>query len=100
MKRTQIQLDEASYELLRQKAHERRLSMAAVVREAVGQYLTEQPSRKRTLADFGIIGIAKGDQMDEYWPISENHDAYLGDALYEEYLEKAEEFDRLRQSRR
>ncbi len=95
MKRTQIQLDEASYELLRQKAHERRVSMAAVVREAVGQYLTEQPSRKRTLADFKSIGIAAVDDPDEYRPISENHDAYLGDALYEEIREKADEFARI-----
>ena len=95
MRRTQIQLDETSYELLRRKAHERRVSMAAVVREAVGQYLTEQPPRKRTLADFKSIGIAAIDDPEEYRPISENHDAYLGDALYEEIQEKAAEFRKL-----
>ncbi len=95
MKRTQVQLDETSYELLRRKAHERRISVAAVVREAVGQYLAEAPPRKRTLADFKIIGIANDEDPEEYRPISERHDEFLGDALYEEIQEKAREFRKL-----
>ncbi len=94
MKRTQVQLDETSYELLRRKAHERRVSVAAVVREAVGQYLAEAPPRKRTLADFKIMGIGRGEPS-EYSPVSENHDEFLGDALYEEIQEKAREFRKL-----
>ena len=92
MKRTQVQLDEASYELLRQKAHERRVSVAAVVREAVGQYLAEAPPRKRTLADFKFVGIAKGEHPDN---VSERHDEVLADALYEELQEKGREFARI-----
>ena len=92
MKRTQVQLDEASYELLRRKAHERRVSVAAVVREAVGQYLAEAPPRKRTLADFKFIGIAKDDEPDN---VSERHDEVLADALYEELQEKGREFARI-----
>ena len=93
MKRTQVQLDEKSYELLRRRAHERRVSVAAVVREAVGQYLAEAPRRKRTLADFGFIGIGRSDQSD-YAPVSERHDEALADAMYAEMQGKADQFSR------
>ena len=39
MKRTQVQLDETTYELTRQKAFAEGRSVSAVIREAVGQYL-------------------------------------------------------------
>ena len=54
MKRTQIQLDETIYELARQRAFSEGKSMAAVIREAVAQYLTAPSSRPLTLDDFSI----------------------------------------------
>lgn len=87
MRRTQIQLDEATYELLRQKAHERHVSLARVVREAVAQYLSGAPKRRLTLADFKFIGIgsAKPGGPTEW-----------GDIAYEEHREKADELRRMK----
>ena len=98
MRRTQIQLDEATYELLRQRAYEQRVSMARVVREAVAQYLAGGPKPRLKLSDFKFIGIASS-EPDSDVRVSERHDEVLGDLLYEEIREKAEELRRLRESR-
>ncbi|MCH7482857.1 MAG: ribbon-helix-helix protein, CopG family [Chloroflexi bacterium] len=98
MKRTQIQLDEATYELLRQKAHERHVSLARVVREAVAQYLTGAPKPRLKLSDFTFIGMGKGEPI-EGFSVAEHHDEVLGDLLYEEVREKADELRKLRESR-
>ena len=99
MRRTQVQLDEATYELLRQRAHEQRVSMAMVVREAVAQYLTGRPKRRLTLADFTFIGMGSV-EPGASGSVAEDHDAVLGDLLYEEVREKAEELRRLEEERR
>ncbi len=98
MRRTQIQLDEATYELLRQRAHERRVSVARVVREAVAQYLTGAPKRRLTLADFKWIGMGSADP-EPGRSVAEDHDAEWGDVVYEEIREKADELRRLEESR-
>ena len=98
MRRTQIQLDEATYELLRQKAHQRRVSLARLVREAVAQYLTGKPKPRLKLSDFKWIGI--GSDPEPGRSVAEDHDAVLGDLLYEEIREKADELRRLEEERR
>ena len=98
MIRTQIQLDEATYELLRQKAHERHVSLARVVRDAVAQYLTGAPKRRLTLADFKWIGMGSVDP-EPGRSVAEDHDAEWGDVVYEEIREKAEELRRLEEER-
>ena len=90
MKRTQIQLDEQTYQVLREKAHQRGVSMAHVVREALEQYLTGPPKRKLTLADFKFIAYGKSDP---------DAPTEYGDIVYEEMREKSEEFWRLREPR-
>ncbi len=98
MRRTQIQLDEATYELLRQKAHERHVSLARVVREAVAQYLTAAPKPRLTLADFKWIGMGSADP-EPGRSVAEDHDAKWGDVVYEEIRDKADELRRLEESR-
>ena len=98
MRRTQIQLDEATYQLLRQKAHERHVSLARVVREAVAQYLSGAPKRRLTLADFKWIGMGSADP-EPGRSVAEDHDAEWGDVVYEEIREKAEELRRLEEER-
>ena len=43
MIRTQIQLDETTYALAKQRAYAENKSLAAVVRDALTQYLTPHP---------------------------------------------------------
>ena len=77
MRRTQVQLDEATYELLRQRAHERRVSMAKVVREAVAQYLAGGPKPRKKLSDFKFIGMGSAEPGLQR-SVSEDHDAEWG----------------------
>ncbi len=79
MKRTQIQLDEETYRKLREEAHARQTSMAALVREAVRAQLGLGPKHKR-LEDFTFVGSGRSKQGN-LAPVSERHDEALTQAL-------------------
>ena len=80
MKRTQIQLDEPTYKLARQKAFDEGVSMASVVREALRQYLTSDQPYTPTIEDLGFVGIGRSEQGD-LMPVSERHDEALAEAI-------------------
>jgi hypothetical protein len=79
MKRTQVQLDEETYQKLREEAQVQRTSMAALIREAVrahlGLSLSPKP-KKRRLEDFTFVGSGRSEQGD-LEPVSERHDEAL-----------------------
>lgn len=76
MIRMQIQFEEEQAKRLRALAAARRLSIAAIVREAVDAYrpstLTEDEKWKRALAVLGKFSSGVGD-------LSVNHDGYFGE---------------------
>lgn len=77
MKRTQIQLDEPTYERLRHRAFEQGRSMSAVARDILSEALgVHRPPRRLTLADFPWIGMGASDDSD-LAPVSERHDEAL-----------------------
>ena len=80
MRRTQIQLDDHLYELTRQRAFAEGTSMAAVVREAVAQYVAAPAKRPDSLESFSFIGSGRS-QPGGPQPLSERHD----DALAEDF---------------
>ena len=82
MKRTQIQLEQSAYKLLKNRAHAENRSMASVIRDAVDAYLEmpKHPKRKLKLSDFSFIGSGRSDDKGPK-PLSVYHD----DALYEIY---------------
>lgn len=82
MRRTQVQLDEATYHVVRAKAFERGVSMAALIREMLQQQLATKPPRRRRLEDFTFIGSGRSEPsgLD---PISERHD----EALAEDFMQ-------------
>ena len=80
MKRTQVQLDDVTYQLLRRKAFEGGTSLAALIREAVKHYLEMGPARRRRMEDFTFIGSGRSPKS-KLDPISERHD----EALAEDY---------------
>ena len=80
MRRTQIQLDEPLYELTKQRAFAEGKSMAAVVREAVAQYVVTPSKRPDSLASFSFIGSGQSAPGSPQ-PLSERHD----DALAEDF---------------
>lgn len=82
MKRTQVQLDEATYEALRRQSYEERRSMSALIRDLVARSMGTTPrrSRPRHLAQFPFIGAGRSKQG-RLSPVSERHDEALADAL-------------------
>lgn len=76
MVRTQILLDEETYEALRRRAFEEHRPLAAVVRELLAQGLQGRRPRKSRRAGYGFtfVGMIKRDEAD----VSERHDEYLG----------------------
>lgn len=82
MKRTQVQLEDEAFEALRQKAFTTGRSLAAVVREAVNQYLGRAPAKKRKLRFEDLTWLRSG-RSEGSGPgdIGERHDDYLPDAF-------------------
>ena len=80
MKRTQIQLDESTYRLARQRAFDEGVSMASVVREALRQYLVPEGDEVPTIEALGFVGVGRSEQG-SLSPVSERHDEALGDAF-------------------
>lgn len=84
MKRTQIQLDERTYETLRRRAFEKGCSFSALVRELLTHSLgTSRTKRRLTIKDFTFIGAGRSRQG-RLSPVSERHDEALEEALREE----------------
>lgn len=79
MKLTQVQLDEATYETLRQKAFEKGISMSALLREIVREYWGRGKPRKWTLEDFTFVASG-GSEQGDLAPVSEHHDEALVEA--------------------
>ena len=77
MKRTQIQLDEEVYELLRHRAFKEKKSIAGVIREIVKEDIS-QPDRHRSFSvnDFAFIDAGRSKQG-RLKPVSERHDEAL-----------------------
>ena len=73
MIRTQIQLDDQTYEALRQKAFAERKSLSAVVRELLSRALGSQTRKARR--KFTFVGMVRGRKKD----VSARHDDYLGE---------------------
>ncbi len=78
MRRTQIQLDEPTYEMARRRAFSEGKSMAAVVREALTQYLGPSAEGPLTIDSFTFIGSGRSKPEDPR-PLSERHDEALAD---------------------
>ena len=83
MKRTQIQLDEETYSIVKRLAYERGRSFSSVVRETLARSLTGGGGKRRTSSrQFPFVGAGRSVQRGRR-PVSERHDAALADALLE-----------------
>ena len=80
MRRTQIQLDEQTYQLARRRAYQQGKSLSAVVRETLAEAFGREPARRLALKDFTSIGIGRSRQG-SLAPVSERHDEALIEAL-------------------
>ena len=78
MKRTQLQLDEATYEAVRSTAFERGVSMAAVIRESLRQYLAIDTEPAWKLDDLTFVGAGRSYRTG-LEPVSERHDEALAE---------------------
>ncbi len=81
MRRTQIQLDEPTYEALRRRAFEEKRSLSAIIRRLLAEALEgERPRRRGSLKKFASVGAGHSRQG-RLSPVSERHDEALADAL-------------------
>lgn len=79
MTRTQLQLDDDTYEALRRRAYQERKSLSAVARELLREGLGfSKPTESQGLEEFTFIGAGNSGRSD----ISVNHD----EALAEDFL--------------
>ncbi|MFH0788420.1 MAG: hypothetical protein V2B13_12505 [Pseudomonadota bacterium] len=81
MKRAQIQLEEETFEVLRQRAFQEKKSIAGVIRELIHREIT-LPAQQKPLSikDFRFIGAGKSRQG-SLEPVSERHDQALVEAF-------------------
>ena len=82
MRRTQIQLDEETYQLARRRAYQQGKSLSAVVRETLADAFGREPARRLALKDFKSVGIGRSRQR-ALAPVSERHDEALSEAVAE-----------------
>lgn len=81
MKRAQIQLEEATFELLRQRAFQEKKSIAGLIRELIHKEMTIPAQQKpMALKTFRFIGAGKSLQG-SLKPVSERHDQALEEAF-------------------
>lgn len=82
MKRTQLQLDESTYEALRERAYKEGRSLSAVAREILSRALEERPVKRslRREKEFPFIASGASSQGD-LAPVSERHDEALSEAF-------------------
>ena len=78
MRRTQVQLDEATYEFVQRRALSEGKSVAAVIREALEQRPTPPIHRRMTVDDFTFIGSGRSKPTAPH-PLSERHDEALAE---------------------
>ena len=82
MKRTQIQLDDATYEAVRRRAFDEGRSMASVVRESLARtFGTAVPEGRKTIKDFSFVGIGSDPNPPEGAPVSVEHDRWYAEAV-------------------
>ena len=82
MIRMQIQLDETTYTLAKQRACAESKSLAEVVRDALDQYLTPSANQSAGLKGFTFIGSGQSSPGTPQ-PLSERHDEALGHEMHE-----------------
>jgi len=92
MRRTQIYLDEDVDERLRRTARQRGQSAAALIRDAVDEFLAREAAASLASDPWeAFVGVAGGTDTD----VSVNHDAYL----YGMSKDEARALDRQRAAR-
>lgn len=82
MKRTQIQLDDATYAAVRRRAFEQGRSMASVVRETLADaFGTRGAGPRRRIEDFTFVGMASDAAPAPDGSVAENYDRWYAEAV-------------------
>lgn len=80
MIRTQIQLEDSTWERLRHIAFQRKRSIAAVIREMIRAQVSPQQKAKLHLGDFTFIGSGRS-RGKGAGTIAERHDEEFADGI-------------------
>ncbi len=82
MKRTQIQLDDATYNFLKNRAHSENRSMAALIRDAVRAYLFTPKNRAKSISELKFVASGRS-SADDPRSGSVHHDDIFAEAASE-----------------
>lgn len=98
MIRKQVQFTERQAARIQREARRRGVSESAVIREAVDRSMggPAGPTDEQWKGALSVVGIGRSGRSD----ISEEHDRYLADDLYEEIREKQHLHEEIRKRRR
>lgn len=80
MRKSRFPLDDATFEVLRRRALEKRASVASVGRDALAGSAGRAQPPAPTLADFGFIGAGSGEPPPG-GPVSVRHHEFLDEAI-------------------
>ena len=81
MRRTQVLLDEVTYQAVKREAQARDRSMSELLRQVLRQQLGSRPKERRHVNDLGFVSLGRSNQRpgDRLYPISEQHDEALAE---------------------
>ncbi len=80
MKRIELELDDSTYELLRQQAAGQDALIPILVREVLQEYLKAHKSESKGIQDFKFIASGRS-KKSKFDPISERHDEALDEDM-------------------
>ena len=81
MRRTQVLLDEVTYQAVKREALARDISMSELLRQVLRQQLGPKLKGRRHVRDLGFVSLGRSSQRpgDRLYPISEHHDEALAE---------------------
>jgi hypothetical protein len=79
MRRTQVLLDEVTYQAVKREAQARDISMSELLRQVLRQQLGPKLKERRDVRDLAFVSLGRSNQLpgDRSYPISERHDEAL-----------------------
>ena len=88
--RSQVYLETSQQRRLKDLAHERSLTISALLREIVEDYLCgNRPRKKFTRQDYqALVALGYSEDGQRQVRVAENHDEYISDAIAERKIRK------------
>ena len=81
MVRTQIQLEDAAYRMVKDRAHSENRSMASVIRDAVDAYVSLPKNRVKSISELSFVASGRSDTNDKRSGSAHHDDIFVESIL-------------------